>query len=191
MYFFVPLWAVFIIYRWMSRKVSFAIKITCWNPLSIFWHRTWHLETRSQHVISRSIWKVYLDMYSQHTKNYRYRITVEKPPKWNIKVHAETQSWHVKFCFKNTCFAHVQNEFIKNDVFETKLDISWPGFHMYFSVPFGRFFTNSVTTTQNMSLCNIKSHIDKTSQMKHKSACGNPVTTCQVLLQKHTFCPGT
>ena len=98
-----------------------------------------------------------------------WNLILKKPPKWNIKVHAETQSRHVKFCFKNTCFAQVHNKFIKNGVFETKLHISWPGFRGYFSVPFGGVFSNSVTTMQNMSLCDIKLHINKTSQIEHSN----------------------
>ena len=66
----------------------------------------------------------------------------EKPPKWNTKVLVETRSWYVKFCFKNLLFFYqIILDIGKTYVFETKHDISWLGFNMYFWVPFGRFFT--------------------------------------------------
>ena len=76
------------------------------------------------------------DIAQRHILHGGYTIR-EKPPKWNTEVLVETRSWYVKFCFKIICF-------------ETKLGISWPGFNMHFSVPFGRFFVNSVTNMHNI-----------------------------------------
>ena len=81
------------------------IRFSCIDDTPML-NKTWHVETRSKHVIWWSIWEVYLDKCRQHAKMISMQLSHvgEKPPKWNRKVHVETQSWYVKFCFKTICF---------------------------------------------------------------------------------------